>query len=296
MKKINYFLIAMIIGVATVFTSCAKDEEIIDPNPSIDFKGGATYTSTDVTIKAGESILVGINAAQNSSTKKKLTKFTIVLTQNNTPSTLIDETMTSNQEAVYSQDFNITFNNEGTVKLVATIIDSDNKSDEVFFNVTVEPAGVVVKKKTNVELGSFNDAVGSFYSTSTEEVFTVSGAFDNQAKVDIIFFKGVTYVNALAAPDDADVNTTIPTFQLNTWTTKNQTRFIKSEMTAAAFDAIGTTYDFPDFGVAASSKATLLVNGDVVYFKTQAGKRGFIKVVDLYSRGDLGKFDVIVEE
>jgi hypothetical protein len=39
-----------------------------------------------------------------------------------------------------------------------------------------------------------------------------------------------------------------------------------------------------------------MVNGDVVFFKTEADALGYLKVVDLYSRGDLGKFEVIVME
>jgi hypothetical protein len=296
MKKISFYLIALLIGVSTVFTSCSKDDDILDPNPTIDFKGGGEYVANDVTIKAGESIKVGVNAAYNSQTKKKLTKFNIILTANNTPTTLIDETLTSNQESVYSQDFMITFPNVGVVKLVARITDSDNKTDEVEFTVTVEQAGVEVKKKTNVEFGSFNDPIGSFYASSTEEVFTVSQAAANQAKVDLVFFKGVTNGNTIAAPDDTDANG-ITDFNLNTWTTKNQTRFIKTTMTAAEFDAIGTVYNFPEF-VAANglTKANQLANGNVIYFRTQAGKRGYAKVVDLYTKGDKAKFDFIIEK
>jgi hypothetical protein len=294
MKKFQLVAVTLLIALAGIVTSCQKDE-ILDPNPTINFKGGTTYTASDVSIKAGESILIGVNAAQNSQTKKKLTKFEIILTANNNPTTLINETLTSNEEMVYSKDFNITFPNVGEVKLVARITDADNKQAEVGFTVTITPAGVAVKKKTNVEFGSFNDPIGSFYSTSTEQIYTISQAASNQALIDIIFFKGVTNGNTIAAPDDAAANT-ISDFQLNTWTTKNQTRFIKSTMTAAQFDAIGTTHVFPEF-VAANglSNANLLVNGNVIYFRTQAGKRGYAKVVDLYTKGDKAKFDFIIE-
>jgi hypothetical protein len=295
MKKINLLFFMMALGAATFFSSCQKDE-ILNPEPSINFKGGSGYTSTDVTISAGESIKVGINAVQNSETKSDLTTFTIVVTQNNTPQTVINETLTSDQKMTYVQDFNITFETVGSANLVARITDKDGEYNEVMFTVTVKEEGVTVKKKSNVEFGSFNDAIGSFYGTATETIYTISGGANNQAKVDMIFFKGATNGNTLAAPDDADVNS-ITDFNLNTWTTKNKTRFQTTTMTAAEFDAIGTLHAFPAFNDAtALTKAKELANGKVVYFKTEAGKHGYFKVVDLYTKGDKAKFDFIVEQ
>lgn len=295
MKKPGIFLFAMMASAAIFLSSCQKDE-VLNPEPSINFKGGSSYTSADATITAGESITVGINASQNSETKAKLKTFTIVLTTNNSPTTLINETLESANEMNYSQDFVITFPNVGEVSLAARITDADGQYAEVSFKVTVNQAGVAVKKKANVEFGSYNDAIGSFYATTNETVYTISGAANNQALIDVIFFKGATNGNTLAAPDDADA-ATIDEFNLDTWTTKNQTRFITTTMTAAEFDAIGSLYSFPEFVDAnAGSKANNLADGKVVYFKTKAGKRGYAKVVDLYTKGDKAKFDFIVEQ
>lgn len=294
MKKINLFLMLLFLAGASIFSSCSKDDDpLVDPNPTIDFKGGSTYTSSDVTIDAGQQILVGFNAAYNTSTKKNLTNFLLTLTTNNVAQTLVDSTINTD---VYSADVTISFPQVGTSRLTAKITDKDGYTDEVSFNITVEQAGVKVTKYSNVELGSFNDAVGSFYATSDNSVYTVTNAPDNQSKIDMIFYKGVTNANTIAAPDDASLST-IPTLGVDSWTVKNQTRFIKTTMTAAEFDAIGEYYVFPEFIEAnASSKANLLEETQVVFFRTQAGKLGYFKVVDLYSRGDLAKFDVIVVE
>lgn len=293
MKIMKSVLTAVLFAIFAVFTSCTK-EEVVDPKPLINFKGGTTYTSSDVSIKMNQSILVGINASQNSATKKKLTNFKIIITANSTPTTLINETLTENQQTVFTKDYNISFNSVGVATLTARITDSDNVSAEVSFVVTITPAGVTVRKKSNVELGSFNDALGSFYATTTETVYTIPLAAQNQSKVDLVYFKGATNLNTIAAPDDADAQT-ITSYQLNTWTTKNQTRFFKTTLTPTVFDAIGTTYDFPVY-TATATKITQLAVGDIVYYRTQAGKRGLIKVVNLFSRGDVGKFDVIAEQ
>lgn len=291
--KMNRLFLILTVAIATAFTSCKKDDDIVNPEPSIDFKGGANYTATDVTINAGEQILVGFNAAYNPDTEENLTNFKLVLTSNNVPQTLIDSVINT---ASYSTDININFPEAGSARLEATITDKAGRTDAVSFNITIEEAGVKVVKHTDIELGSWNDEIGSFYAAKENTIYTVPEAFNNQAKVDFIFYKGVQNMNTITAPDDADL-ATIPSFNIENWTTKNETRFVMTSMTAAEFDAIGEYYEFPAFDQnSATSKVIDLENGAVVHFRTQAGDYGLIKVVDFYSRGDLGLIDVIVME
>jgi len=291
--KMNRLFLILTVAIATAFTSCKKDDDIVNPEPSIDFKGGANYTATDVTINAGEQILVGFNAAYNVETGEELTNFKLVLTANNVSQTLIDSTLNSES---FSTDINITFPEAASARLEATVTDKAGRTDAVSFNITVEEAGVKVVKHSNVQLGSWNDDIGSFYSAKENTIFTVPQAFDNQAKVDLIFYKGVQNANTISAPDDADL-ATIPSFNIANWTTKNQTRFVLTSMTAAEFDAIGEYYMFTEFeGNAGASKVINLEDGAVVQFRTQDGSYGLIKVVDFSSRGDLGKLDVIIME
>jgi len=290
MKKVKSFMaIALFLGVATVFTGCSKDEDPIIGDPSIDFKGGTNYTFENITVTTNDQITVGIMAAMHPDTKKDLTNFKLTLGNQ----TLVDSTLTS---ASFDADYNISFASVGTFTLTAVIKDADMRTAEASFDITIEQGGTAVKKTTNIEMGSFNDPKGSFYSTVNEMVYKVAEAKENQAAIDFIFFKGVTNANSIAAPDDSQVNT-ISDFQLNEWTTKNQTRFNTTAMTAAEFDAIGEFHVFPEFN--ATTQTTLannLSNGQIIYFMTQAGKKGYVKVVDLFSRGDLAKFEVIVEE
>jgi len=280
---------AIFLGAATIFTGCSKDEDPVTGSPSIDFKGGATYTFENVTITTNDQIVVGILAAMHPDTKKPLTNFKLTIGSD----VLVDSTFNANS---FDADYTINFEEVGTATLNARITDESGSYDEISFDIIVEVAAVNVTKNTNIEMGSFNDPKGSFYSTGNATVYTVAQAKLNQAAVDFIFFKGVTNLNAIAAPDDSEVNT-ISTYQLADWTVKNQTRFNATTMTAAEFDAIGNTYVFPEFNATtAASLAKNLVNGQVLYFKTQAGKHGYIKVVDLFSRGDMAKFDVIIEE
>jgi hypothetical protein len=287
MRKINLLLLLSLLIGATVLSGCKKDEEEILGFPSIDFKGSANYTFEDVTVTTNDQILVGILAAMHTETQKPLTRFTLKIGTTN----LVDSTFSAN---TFDADYTISFSEVGTATLTARITDEGGFSDEVSFNIIIEQGGAKVKKNDDVFMGSFNDPAGSFYSTTEEEVYRVPEAKENQEKVDFIFFRGETNINAFAAPDDVDVNT-ISDFQLNDWTTKNQTRFQSTSMTAADFDAIGEFYVFPEF-TGELTRISQLSNGDVVYFKTEAGKHGYIKIVDLYNRGDVAQVEVIVEE
>ena len=68
-----------------------------------------------------------------------------------------------------------------------------------------------------------------------------------------------------------------------------------ADITAEDFDAIEDKCVFPEFDAEkAETKANELKNNDVIFFKTVGDKLGYIKIVDLYHRGDRIKFDVIV--
>ncbi len=282
-------MLSMFLMAGALFvTSCSDDETT---GPTLDLKGSSGYTSDDVTISAGSTITIGVIGTAGD---KNLSSFTMTSTNNNVPYEVMDTTLNSSS---FNLDIEITFTEEnlGANRLLMTLADKDGNKSTQSFTVTVENGAVAVKKASSVEFGSFNDAIGSFYNTTDMALYTVAQAKLNQAKVDFLFYKGAQNGNTIAAPDDVLAATEISTFQLNTWTTRNATRFAKGVVTAAQFDAITTTFDFPEFN-STSSDAAQLADGDVVFFQTVSGKLGLIKVVDLYTRGDRAKFDIIVQE
>lgn len=291
--KINRILVVLLMIAGVSLSSCKKDDDIVNPEPTLNFIGGEGYTSSDVTITTGEQIKVGFNALSNKETNEKLTNFKLTLTANNQSQVLIDSTF---NEEVFTTTININFPDPVNARLEGVITDKAGRTTSVAFNITVEEAGVKVAKHTDVKLGSWNDEIGSFYNANENIIYNVTEAAANQSKVDLVFYKGVTNFNTLAAPVDASLNT-IQTFNMEAWETRNATLFISTEMTVEEFDAIGEYYVFPEFVEAeADTKIVNMVNGDVLFFKTEAGALGYIKVVDLYSRGDLGEFEVIVME
>ncbi len=295
MKKWN-LLLSLFLIMGTVFvTSCSKDEED-DPGPSINFKGGTGYTAEDVTIQIDEPIIVGITGSASPVSGDNLTRFKFSIISNNVPSTFVDSTFNSSS---FNWESEITFSAVGEARLLFELWDKGGVKVEKELNITVEDPGMLINKYLDVELGSWNDAIGSFFSTTEGNVYTrgqLTNTPNNQQKIDFLFFKGVTNANTIAAPDDADANT-INDLQLAGWTYKNQTRFNVTNITAEQFNAIGETYQFPVFNMGIqSSKVNDLQENQVILFKTQTNKLGLIKIDDLYSRGDRVKISVIVQK
>lgn len=293
MKFYRFLVFALLLAAGVVFTGCSDDEDdTVDMGPTISLKTGAGYTATDFEVYNDSTLKFGVTANKSTTHDHNLARLNIYYND----LTLVDSTM---DVASFNGDFEIKFVGIGTGVMKFKITAHGGLSDETSLNVTIkEPPylGEEVMKTTNIEMGSFNDPIGSFYNTIDALVYTVPDAKLNQAKVDFLFFRGVTNLNTIAAPDDADANT-IPSFDLGSWTTKNATRLYLTTMTAAEFDAIGDLHIFPEFNTtAAASKVNQLANGNVLIFKTVGGKLGYIKIVDLYSKGDKLKMDVIVQK
>ncbi len=124
-------------------------------------------------------------------------------------------------------------------------------------------------------------------------MYFTTNVTDNTDKVDIIFFKGPQNQNTLASPDDDAVKEVYSS--INNWPVHNQTRFQLTDLTVDDFDAIAEFHVFPEF-TSELTRASHLENEDILYFKTEAGKHGYIKIINLYTRGDVALIQVIAEE
>lgn len=298
MKKLSFYLIAILLGIATVFTSCKKDDDPatpVDLNPIIAFNTGAGFTFQDVTIAAGDSILVGVVATSNPSSGKKIESFQIYLIVDNVPQTPIVDSSGINSTA-FTANYWIKFLNAVSGKFYMEITDKDGKKSTATFNIVVEEGGSVVYKFTGITLGSFNDTeFGSFYSATNDQTYFSAEAINSQELIDWCFFKGATNGNTLAAPADADAKNVFAILQDPSWTVFNETMFTDASISAEDFDAIsdGDTYAFPAWA-SGELKANQLAIGDVKFFKLQNGKLGYFKITD-FPRGDKISFDVVVE-
>ncbi len=286
MKNLSVYLFALL-ALSLTISSCNKDDDPVGP-PTLNFIGGEGYIDTDATIAVNTIFKVGIAASSNSETNEKLTS--LKLTRTIDGNTYIDTTFSIN-ENTFNIDFQFNSQQAGVVETIAFLLtDKAGQTSEKDLVLTYEATGVAVFKDEGVTMGSFNDDAGSFYSTVTTAVYNIADATEAQTIIDFLFYLGATNGSTIASPADTDANTV---YAINDWTTKNATLFVKTDMTAAEFDAIGDTFVFPEF-TNGTSGITNLATNDILMFKTVNDFLGLVKVNSINGRGDFVSLDVIV--
>lgn len=286
MRKLSFLLIG-ILSITVLISSCKKDDDSFGP-PTINFIGGEGYIDGDATIAVNTIFKVGIAASANTESNKEIK--TLNLKRSIDGVTFIDTTLTINQNQ-FNGDFQFNAQQAGIIETIMfTITDDAGQTASKSLTITYEATAIPVIKDTGVTMGSFNDDAGSFYSTLTTTVYNISEASNNQEIIDFLFYLGATNGSTIASPADADANTV---YAISDWTTKNATLFVKTDITSAEFDAIGDSFNFPEFTGEASS-ITNLNSNDVLMYRTVLGYVGLIKVNSINSRGDFISIDVIV--
>ena len=294
MKKLIFILGSLVFATSLFITGCTDDEE--EPpqgDPSIEFVSEAGYISSNTTLPVSTSYIVKVRAEQHAGTEAKLTSLKISSTFTQTGKADWDTTIVINNQASITYDISfVSAPVEGTEIIEFLVIDENSRSSEITLTITTEGN---VQKYENVDMGSYNDPLGSFFVTATGEVLTINEATGRQEDVDFLFFLGATNGSTIACPAD---EVAIVVFAIENWSIKNETRFIHpAPISAAEFDAIGNTYEFPEFTVSLSTtRAVQLDANDVIFFQTVGGERGFIKINSVNNRGDVVNVDVIVEK
>jgi hypothetical protein len=270
MKKINLLIATLILTGFAFMSSCTKDTN----PPTINFKGGATYTSTDVTIDAGSSLTFGILAQPGGA---KLQSLKVVATTDNTPLVLDEITISCDS---FDQDLTYSCMDAGVTRMTFTITDKDNQTAEVSLTVTITAVDNI-SSYTETKLGSYaNTTLGSSFASADGSVYMMADAKTNAAKVDwLYYYGGASNLATLAAPDDASAATVFNGVNgLQTWTVKNNTRF-RAVTEGVVWDNILTADDIAAIATnTVDTKENLLQTGNILAFKTASDKLGIIKI------------------
>jgi hypothetical protein len=301
MKKINFLFMLMLTLSIGVFTSCT-DEEADPPTIVVTVEGTPTYeigsTVTFHLVIAGNEDLVDF-WADESTTGIPLSTITNV-----DPSDAFDEEGNwvdfkknlTKVELDYTYTIPTTVGDGTEITISFEVTDKkDNVTtkDETF--TAVGPAATV-NRYTTVLMGSQdNNTIGSFYSTSTNEVFMQADAAANKDIIDLIYYFGANNKATVAAPADDDSQIVFSTLD-NTY---NLTSFnVAPGLDATAFDAL-TSVDAISSLTYDVTKATELAVGDIVAFETVNGKYGAFKVTAIagttYGESSTLTIEVVVE-
>jgi len=314
MKKLSY-LLGLLVFAGLIFSSCTKDEEELLA-PTLAFLGGTyqplniPYTTGDVTLDVGSQFVFGITASSQS-TKDLRRVFIQRVYENVATVTVLDTSFSSKSFTLNVIGF--AYPTEGTEDFNITVYDKNDKTASIGFTITTQLADPEMSTYTNIELGSYDPtAPNSSFASVTGETFSIVDAANNSDKIDWIYFDGQTYGHTIMAPNNDVILDVFAS--VGSWTTRNATKFVRTNITASTFDAIPdknsliaaispfiTTLNLSFISELMPAPGEGFAEGDVYAFMTAgAGLLGLIKINEVNQGTSNGlstiKYDIKIEE
>lgn len=264
MKKVKGLFLAAL-AAAAMFTSCSDDNAA---GPEIKF---VNYDGAAMSINKGDTVKFTYQAVAGDA-KIATTVVTYAFGSN-------DDALASSTTKELDNGFEVTvaqkLSEVGVYTFTIYAADKDDKVDSATVVVTVKDAAVALGAGSTITLGaSGNTANGSYYSVDSKTVYKTEDAKTNVAKVSFVYNYDAT---AKASIYSATESTALKTLAGVT-----ETKFILA--TGVTF-ATATDADLAKFTPNAI-KLTGLAKGDVIAYKTAAGKTGFILVEALVEAAD----------
>ena len=274
-----------------MFSSCTKEEDEPVP-PAIAFNQQAGFVTGDVTASYGDTLRFGIILQGNGT--DNIVKFGIKANDQ----VLLDSTINT-QSFVFNFYTTKSIADQEVWVFTATDISGNKKEETITITGEFGPINayttILMGAQDNVDTESFL----SFSENQATKYFQAT-AFQNQEKIDIFcFFENtVSHQNmmSLGSPGSNITGVFEGASSPDNYTTKNLTRFFKTELTAAQFDAIENDAVIIDAYNAdeARKKASVLAAGDVYAIQIQSGLYGLIKVIAV-SGEETGTLEIAVK-
>lgn len=278
MRKIKLLSLGLV-STLLLFTSCKKDEDLAAP--TISFQNGVTsHTATSETDTQFETTIT-VDAPAELSTIKV---FKVTSAGKTTEQTITS--FTSKVQHVFQYTFQA-----GDYEIEATDKNDKTTSANFKFIPYTKPVGEISTYSARILGAQFNNTVGSFLSTSNGTVYSKTDAKTNASLIDFVYsYRGGNMLAFIAAPSDTIIDKTV-NIKAESWSVYNSTMFKASTLSATDFDAIANDGMFSDVTGFTGTKALNLAVGNVVYFKTAAGKLGVFKVKSI-NKGTSGMDDI----
>lgn len=141
------------------------------------------------------------------------------------------------------------------------------------------------------------------FNTTLESSQTIEEAYDNQDKIDLVYYYSQIDENVIASPGaniEPEIFDNFPVnFSLENWTSRNTTRFKEATISVLQFDEIkNDSLLIVSYGSADGKRKAKSLQKDKIYsFKTQNSKFGIIKVNQIEGQaGGYILFDVIIQK
>jgi hypothetical protein len=272
MKKTNFLVVVASIATLGFFsTSCKKDASVA---PTITLS--ANCVKDAATISLGDSITIEFTVTADN----KLKTVEIIDDSSKTVKSFTDVTA-----ALYTYKF--APKSVGSKKYNINVTDSKDLKATSTLSITVEALSYNAYTTTLLYAPTADKTSKTFFSSTTGTTYDVTGFSSNSATIDFGYFYGASNHATLASASDYlttayDIATLYPS------ATKNVTTFAKATVTYASITKsadIASAYTTGTLATDGSNPAggatrvKLLAAGNVIAFKTAAGKYGVANVV-----------------
>ena len=265
MKKVKVFGLLMAMIMTLGFTACTEDDD--DAIISISVVGDVAES-----VSVNEEVIISYNVISDN--KLDVIKY---IANNETIETIEDFT---NPES-HTGAFTVPTDEIGSVNASIIVTDKDGQVETKTFTIEVESN---IATYEAVLLGSQDsETLGSFYSTVTNEVYTIADAAENSDLIDFVYFYGSSRKATIGAPDDEvgvqDVFGTVAN-----WETKNNTLFNLADLQPDEFYEITDSSELIELTADSQgwiNRVTFLAEGDIVEFVTVDGKSGVFIVTSI---------------
>ena len=280
----RFFLMSVTVAlVAAIIVSCTEPKEF--PPPTIEFITEPGYVYQDTSIALDEDIRFGFKMESQSS--GALVHFNETINR--------DGEEKSHDYTLYSKSETLVNTYSKSMAETETwsfyCRDRDGRKSEVI-SVTItlgEGTGFSgISFIEDVEFGGQdNTAKGQFYSLQQEKMMTLSEAYLDQGRIDLVYYYDTVDEdeNTIASPG-ANISEAIygGDYAITRWTTKNTARFIEADISVEEFEAsrndsliLANTFDFNS----GKRKAKKLAAGKIFSFVTDTQLKGMFHVKEV---------------
>ncbi len=288
MKK---YCLSWILGGALlsllILSSCAKvnDEQNYVRSPFItfiEFEGADTLNmvSEDDTVLTNLPFGIFVSATSNLLTNEELNNITVSVTMNG----VTIDSVYDIKDSKYSMLHVFLPLRNGLRQISFTVIDNAGNTATKSVNVFVEGDEVNVVSIPNIEFScNETDDLFNFYDFDSIVGYKNSEAYNHQSSIDFAFFHNDTSGYGIGTPSTISVQNFYSIGE--SWSTFTNAIIAPSELSSTDYDNIGIHYEWSEIVTDQHEVLNLEVN-DILQFQTEAGNKGFIKIVDIDNNPD----------
>ncbi len=285
MKKINVFFAILLMAVSTVLLpSCGKDDAKTPPSIKVTAKSG-------VTVKKGEKATFDVEVSSATSDLKdlKVTADPIyqgaVLAFTNSGTTTADALKSDGtfksglHAATFTFEYTVPTNATKDQEITLTFVINDkdagtNNATQKFKVADVVTTVTLTAWSASATVGDQSVAEGSSCVGLDGTVYKGADVTNNTGKIDFVMYTTASVLYLYAPSAAAPLYTAV-----NSWTTKNATKFYTTTVTSANY----LTATSAELSTAIASSQTsydkMAITADKVFaFVTVGGVKGFIHV------------------